>query len=444
MRTLAMVALLLAAACTPGVPPGETPPAGAIGHITEARSSAARNPIAAATDEQLAQLVTADRAFAFDLYRAIGASEPGNLFISPYSISTALTMVLAGARGETADELARALQADALGSDWHVTRNRLELSLSDGNRSLMPDAVPLTLEPTNAIFGQAGYDFKQEFLDTLAANYGAGMNGLDFAGDAEAARDAINQWVAERTRDRIKELLQEGTITPVTRAVLVNAIYFKGTWIHKFDPEATSEEPFHLLDGATVPVDMMHRGVPADYATGDGWQAVSLPYHGQASMLLIVPEEGRFDEVEELLDVQFLRTIERALDWHDVDLRLPRWETESQLDLVPTLRSLGVELIFDEADLSGIADEGLFVSDVAHVATINEPNLVTEVAGEKVFVLHFIQARDPELVNKPFFAKYDEKASWLFDLEPALGATHFPYEVPSPADTSGLVDPARV
>jgi serpin B len=381
MRVLTIAVMLLVTACTPGVPPGETAPAGAVGHITEARSSAARNPIAATTDEQLAELVTADRAFAFDLYRAIGASETGNLFISPYSISTALSMVLAGARGETAAELASALHAGGLGGDWHVARNRLELSLADGKRSLMPDAVPLTLEPTNAIFGQAGYEFKREFLDTLAANYGAGMNGLDFAGDAEAAREAINQWVAERTRERIEELLQSGAITPLTRAVLVNAIYFKGTWIHQFDPEATSEQPFHLLDGATVPVEMMHGAARWDYAAGDGWQAIALPYHGQASMLLIVPEEGSFGEVEELLDAQFVRTVETAFDHHDVDLRLPRWETESQLGLVPTLRSLGVELLFDEADLSGIAEEGLFVSDVAHAANITVDEEGTEAAA---------------------------------------------------------------
>ena len=150
-------------------------------------------------------MVAADTDFALRLYQRIVATESGNVFMSPYSISTALTMAYAGARGQTAQEMAAALGIGADQDAWHAARNRLELTLADisDSQPYEGDAVPLTLEPTNAVFGQAGYPFKGDWLDILAADYGAGLQTVDFYGNTEAARVAINRWVAERTRDRI-------------------------------------------------------------------------------------------------------------------------------------------------------------------------------------------------------------------------------------------------
>ena len=428
MRALAVIAVILAVGCTPASAPGtslptnqptEAPspsrapqtstPGAVAAQIAESRSQVARNGATAASPAQLAQMVGGDRALAFDLYHYFVETEGGNLFISPYSISTAMSMVLAGARGQTADELAAALGVGQMGSDWHLARNALELELAALADYEPPGdgvAVPLTLEPTNAIFGQAGYPFKQDFLDILAANYGAGMNAVDFMTQTEAARVAINAWVAERTRDRIEELLPDGSIDSLTRAVLVNAIYFKANWMDQFDPDATETAPFHLLDGSTVDVQMMHGG-GARYGTGDGWQAAELFYYGGPSMLLIVPDEGRFAEVEGLLDADYLAALDGELGSYQLDLRLPRWETDATLDVIPALKSLGVDLLFDpiEADLSGIADlEQLYVSGVIHQANITVDEQGTEAAAATAAVVSATSA--PPLasltVDRPF------------------------------------------
>jgi serpin B len=411
MRTLAVLVLVVALGCmpvaapgasptperltTPGAPATDTPapatapgepasPIAQAGEILEASSELLRNPPEAASDSEFAQVVTADRAFAFDLYRILGDTEPGNIFLSPYSISTALSMVLAGARGQTYEELAEALGVVPDRDAWHRARNRLELELTALGQQELPgdrDATPLTLEPTNAIFGQAGYPFKQAFLDTLAGNYGAAMRAVDFGGEPEPSRQAINQWVADRTNDRIEELIAPDLIDPNTRAVLVNAIFFKASWLYRFDPAHTETGPFHLLDGSTVAVEMMGRRAKTGYADGDGWQAIELPYVGEASMVVIVPDEGNFADVDGRLDDDFLADVMADLEEHDVELRLPRWESESTLDLIPPLQSLGVESLFDDADLTGMADAGLFVSFITHQANITVDEEGTEAAA---------------------------------------------------------------
>ena len=433
MRALAASLLIFAVGCMPASapatptslpdpssspePPASQPvaslpvasPIAAIGEIVEARSGVARNPQQAANAEQLAEMVAGDRAFAFDLYHALLATESGNLFISPYSISTAMSMVLAGARGQTAQEVEAVLGVGDQDA-WHIARNRLELelmALAEEPSQRPPGTVPMTLEPTNAVFGQAGYPFKQQFLDILAANYGAGMNALDFAGDPEPSRLAINDWVSQRTRERIEELLPPGSIDVLTRAVLVNAIFFKANWFFPFDPERTETAPFHLLDGSTVSVPLMHGRVRADYAAGDDWQAVELPYVGGASMVVIVPDRDRFAEVEGLLTGEFLESLSAGLSDHDVDLRLPRWESESSLDLVPPLKGLGVEQIFDPemADLTGIADiRPLYVTGVFHDANITVDEVGTEAAAATAVVVGEVSAPPPATltVDRPF------------------------------------------
>lgn len=442
MRVLAAAVLVLAIGCTPLATPTTSPahsspdhtpsapatqptsptsvqppssPIGQAGEIVEARSDVARSSPDASSSEQLAELVGADRAFAFDLYQALAAQESGNIFTSPYSISTALFMVLAGARGQTAEELADALGIPSDDPAWHLARNRLDMelaALADHQLPGNPDAVPLTIELTNAIFGQAGYPFKSDYLDTLAANYGAGMHAVDFAAQTEAARLAINEWVAERTKERIEELLAPGVIDDKTRAVLVNAIYFKANWLLQFDTQDTAAAPFHLLDGSRVEVSTMHQSMKWQYASGEGWAAVELPYVGNASMLVIVPDEGRFAEIEASLDDERLQEITDGLSEHMVDLRLPRWESESDLDLIPALQSLGVELLFGAADLTGIADTGLFVSFVRHAANITVDEMGTEAAAATAVGLAESAAPPATLtVDRPFMYLIRDRAN---------------------------------
>jgi serpin B len=291
---------------------------------------------------------------------------------------------------------------------WHAGRNRLELTLTDAasRPPLVSGAVPLTLEPTNAVFGQADYPFKTDFLDLLATDYGAGLQTVDFAADPEAGRLAINAWVAQRTHDRIEELLSQGAIDELTRMVLVNAIYFKASWVYPFDPDQTAPAPFHLLDGSTSEVPMMHAGPRTSYSVGDGWQAIRLPYYG-ASMLVIVPDEGRFLEVEALLDPAFIANVETLLGEAQVTLTMPKWESESSLGLIPVLQEMGVHDLFDpyRADLSGIADASqLYVTDVVHQANVTVDENGTEAAAATAVVVGDTSAPQPVTltIDRPF------------------------------------------
>lgn len=379
--------------------------------VGELHAGVGRQPADSATDEDLAGLVAADTEFALRLYREVAAREPDDVFLSPYSVSTALSMAYAGARGKTATELADALRIDMEPETWHAARNRLELDMIENAAGWPPrdDVVPLTLEPTNAMFGQSDYSFEEQYLETLAANYGAGLQTVDFIGHTEEARVAINEWVADRTRDRIEELIEQGVLSDDTRAVLVNAIYFKATWAQPFDPEATQPMPFHLLDGSQRDVPMMSTGVKTSYVAGDGWQAVNVPYLG-ASMLVIVPDAGAFEAVENALDRRFLGELDDRAAEANVDLRLPRWESETAVSLPAALKEMGILDLFDplRADLSGVTRvEPLFVSDVLHQANVSVDEEGTEAAAATAVVMDRVCAcGDPPpvslTVDRPF------------------------------------------
>ncbi|MFL5680155.1 MAG: serpin family protein [Chloroflexota bacterium] len=335
--------------------------------------------VAEATD-----VVAADRAFAMRLYAAAKVGND-NVFLSPYSVSTALSMVYAGAHGRTADELAAALGVD-VAEVWHAGRNAIDTSLRDVPEPDPSDGyVPLTIEPTNAMFGQAGMEWKPEFLDVLARDYGAGLEALDFATDPSASRDAINQWVAGKTHDRIAELLTPETISPATRFVLVNAIFFKATWADPFKKSATKQELFHRVDGTTVEAPLMHAQITGQYAKGSGWQAVTIPYVN-AEMTVILPDAGRFAAVERGVDGSFLEFVDARSQPAALKVSLPKWKSDSRFQLIPALRKLGINSLFDDADLTGMTAEGLFVSDVVHQANISVDEDGTEAAAATAVV----------------------------------------------------------
>jgi serpin B len=391
------------------IAPTDTPPPGiaAIAPITEVRSSIGRKP---AGSQGVEEITAADADFAFRLYHQLIATSQENLFFSPYSISTALSMGLAGARTDTADEMRAVLGVDDEQA-WHDARNSLNYALANQGRRSHPvegEAEPLTLETTNAIFGEQSSAFRDAFLDLLAANYGAGMQAVDFVNNPEAARRGINGWVAERTQDRIQELLAQGSVDPLTRAVLVNTVYFKANWYWKFSPDNTAGEPFHLLDGSSQTVQMMHSSPDTGYASGPKWAAVQLPYWGSMSMIVIVPDDGAFADVEQKLNPAFIAHLVDGLTEHEVHLSLPRWESESALSLVDVLRSLGMIDAFDPnvADFSGIADEQLYIGDVAHQANVSVDEAGTEAAAATaVLIFAVCRCPPPEVtltIDRPF------------------------------------------
>jgi serpin B len=346
------------------------------------QSDKPRDTSPAASQTDLAELVKGNTTFAFDLYRII-KDEDGNLFYSPYSISQALAMTYAGARGDTAAQMAEALEFWLPQDRLHPAFNGLDLALaSRGEGAAGKDDEGFRLHVVNAIWGQTGFDFLDEYLDVLAENYGAGLRILDFQSEPEASRVTINDWVAEQTEQRIKDLIPEGSINDLTRLVLTNAIYFNAAWMNPFEEDATSNADFHLLDGSTVTVPMMHQTESLGYAAGDGYQAVELPYDGhELSMVILLPED--FEAFEGSLTGEQVEKIVAGLEHQQVSLAMPKFEYDYRLGLKSALAALGMPIAFTtDADLSGMdGKRDLYIQDVLHKAFVSVDEAGTEAAA---------------------------------------------------------------
>lgn len=378
MFSIASLLGLLLAACGPQ--PG----------AQMARSNEQRISAPDAAPDDITAVVSGNNAFALDLYRSVRAGED-NLVFSPFSISIALAMTYAGARGETESQMAQALHFDLPQGRLHPAFNALDLDLAQGPEARSEDREPLQLNVANAVWAEQTYPFSQEYLDTLAANYGAGVLLADFINAAESARQEINAWVSERTNDRIRDLIPEGLITHLTRMVLVNAIYFKADWLAPFEPDSTVDMPFHLLDGSEVDAPTMNQGMYIPYAQGDGWQAIELPYVGEtAAMDIIVPDEGRFEEIESGLDLETVSAMWAGLQPTPVQLALPKFEFTSEFALEEQLKTLGMTDAFDpdRADFTGMADaRELYISNVVHQAFVAVDEEGTEAAAATAVIV---------------------------------------------------------
>ena len=363
-----------------------------------------------------AALVDGNSAFAFDLFQALRAQD-GNLFYSPHSISQALAMTYAGAGGRTASQMADTLRFSLTQDRLHPAFNALDQELaSRGADAQDRDGERFRLSIANAVWGQQGHEFREAFLDVLAESYGAGVRPTDFRAAPEESRAAINDWVAESTEDRIKDLIPPGIINPLTRMVLTNAIYFNASWLLPFSEVNTRERPFHLLDGSSVDVPMMSTQEEFGYAAGDGYQAVDLPYVGnQLSMTILLPDEGRFREFEDSLEAALVDRIIGGLGYRYVTLGLPRFEFESQFRLSETLKSMGMPDAFDSAasDFSGMDGrscvagdpECLYIREVVHKAFVSVDEAGTEAAAATGVVMQVESAKPTPIsvtVDRPF------------------------------------------
>jgi len=333
------------------------------------------------TSEQ-ALLVEGNSAFAFELYQALKGKE-GNIFYAPYSISLALTMTYAGARGETAQQMADTLHF-LLGQDkLHPAFNWLDAELaSRGEGAAGKHGEGFRLNIVNAIWGQKDYEFLPAFLDILAENYGAGLRILDFTTETEKSRLAINKWVSDQTEGRIKDLIPPGVINELTRFVLTNAIYFNAAWEDPFDKKMTANGPFYLLDGGQVTVPMMEQAEFFGYTEGEGYQAVELLYDGdELSMVILLPGSGKFAAFEEGLLAQQVYDIISDLQLTGVTLTMPKFEFDSEFSLVDTLAEMGMPDAFSlsEADFSGMTGSPeLFIWGVVHKAFVAVDEAGTE------------------------------------------------------------------
>jgi serpin B len=341
-------------------------------------------------DEQ-ASLVDGNTAFAFDLYQTLREGD-GNLFYSPYSVSLALAMTYAGARGETEEQMAAALHFLLDQDNLHPAFNWLAAELaSRGEGAQGKDGEGFRLNIVNAIWGQENYAFLPAFLDVLAENYGAGLRILDFVNETEQSRLAINGWVSDQTERRINDLIPQGAIDELTRLVLTNAIYFNAAWKLPFDADLTGDGPFYLLDGGQVTVPMMRETESFGYTEGEGYQAIELPYDGdELSMVVLLPDPGNFEAFERGLRAHEVDGIIGDLRSTRVALTVPGFSFESEFSLKDTLVEMGMADAFspDDADFSGMdGNRDLFISDVIHRAFVAVDEAGTEAAAATAVIV---------------------------------------------------------
>ena len=382
-----------------------------------AESELTRNLSPGVSDADVRALTTSNRDFAFAFYAKV-SDTPGNLFLSPHSISTALAMTYAGAEGTSETQIADALSFDLPEVELHPAFNQLDLDLE--SRAELPDDYEgdgFELSVVNATWGQQGYPLKSSYLDTLAVNYGAGVHLMDFGADPDGSREVINDWVEEQTNDRILDLLPAGSITGDTKLVLTNAIYFKASWGTPFEVSNTTDDAFTTQSGSSVTVPTMHGSLETLYADADGYEIAELPYLGdQLSMTLIVPDAGNFDTIEAGLDRAFFDAATSGLNSYELTLALPKFQFRSNIDAATPLKALGMTAPFSsgEADFSGITDESrLYISSVIHQAFVDVNEEGTEAAAATAVV--FADTSVPEqatlTVDRPFLFAIRDRVS---------------------------------
>jgi serpin B len=327
-------------------------------------AAAAVAPPAAVTDPAVVQ---GNTAFAFDLYAQL-REKAGNRFFSPFSVSTALAMTSAGAKGQTFDEMVKTLHlppgADAAHAGFGALMHQLQAD---------PEKRGFELSVANALWGQQGLPFRKEFLDLTQKQYGAGLNTVDF-NNPEQARQTINRWVEQHTKDRIKDLFAPGSLQRSTGLVLTNAIYFKGQWKQKFEEKMTSPQPFHLGSGRDVQAPLMHKGGRFAYFANDKLQAVELPYGGgDVSMVVLLPKSADgLGALEQSLDAATVDGWLGKLRSMPGDVYLPRFKMTDEFDLTQTLQDMGMKAAFTgRADFSGmLTTEPLMIGKVVHKAFV--------------------------------------------------------------------------
>jgi serpin B len=329
--------------------------------------------------------------FAWDLYGKVEHTER-NLFFSPYSISACLAMTYAGARGETATQMAQTL---------HFSTNQDQLATGFGQLQKQLQALEqkqaIALRVANGLWCQQGHPFLPAFLDVARTTYQASVDQVDFRTQAEPTRVEINDWVSRQTQGKITHLLQPGMVDPTTRLILVNAIYFKGKWAHQFNPTNTTNAPFSVTPSRSVQAPLMHLNAEFNYAEVDGAQLLELPYAGgDLSMVVLLPKER-----------DGLKTLESSLSqpklehWlgrgreQKVNVFLPKFKLTAQFSLGRTLADLGMRDAFSPAaDFSGMdGARDLFISAVVHKAFVDVNEEGTEAAAATGTVMKMLAIR---------------------------------------------------
>ncbi|XP_013855174.1 leukocyte elastase inhibitor [Austrofundulus limnaeus] len=371
----------------------------------------------------MAAISSSNTDFALELFRTLSrADATGNLFLSPLSISSALAMVYLGARGNTAAQMSKALSFSS-GEDIHAGFQTLNDNINSPSASYI-------LKLANRLYGEKTFNFLPKFLQETEKFYQATLEAVDFMGSSEDCRVQINSWVEQQTENKIKDLLKPGMVDSMTRLALVNAIYFKGNWMNRFDAANTKEMPFKVNQNETKTVQMMYqmKKLPYNYIPDLELQILELPYvEDELSMFVLLPAAAT-DGSDPLLKLEKELTQERLNEWtnranmdvqSEVLVHLPKFKLEEEYVLNEPLATLGMTDVFsDKADLSAMNGEGgLFLSTVAHKAFVEVNEEGTEAAAATAGIVSFCMLREEHFTaDHPFlfFIRHNKTKSILF------------------------------
>ena len=333
--------------------------------------------------------------FAIDLYDKMSRTD-GNVFLSPYSVGVALAMTYAGARGDTEKEMAEVLHFELDKWQIHTTFGKLIGFLQTDDEQI---------KVANALWVQQNYKLLDSFIDTIESNYGKSLFEVDFA-ESEVTRKQINNWVKEKTRDKIEEILQLGMITPITRLVLTNAIHFKSDWSSKFKEKDTNDTPFKLLNGQEVLVPMMYQKAQFGYLETDQFQALELPYEGSDySLVVFLPrKDNDLPTFEKMLREEKVEQWLSRIKYQRVKVYLPKFTLKAAFDLAKTLQELGMITAFSsgKADFFRITENPeLCISAVLHKTFLNVDEKGTEAAAATAVVM--LLKEEPMETDEPIF-----------------------------------------
>jgi len=346
--------------------------------------------------------------FSFDLYKKLkDENKEKNLFYSPASISIALAMTYAGARGNTEKQMADVL-------NFTLPQDRLHSAYSKLIENLK-SAKDYELSIANALWLQKDYKLLQEFLNIMGKYYKGGFNEVDYIGDPQGARIKINDWVSKETKEKIKDILQPGDITKLTRLVITNAIYFKGKWLTEFDKEFTRDEDFYLINGQKTKVKMMYQENRFNYYENNDLQLLEMPYKGdKVSMVIILPKTGKFVTVENMIDEKKLQELINNTTKIKVKAYIPRFKFTQRFDLSEDLSKMGMEDAFDEnkADFSGIngRKNDLYISKVIHKTFVEVNEEGTKAAAATAVIIF---TKSAPIIEEPVIFKADHPFIFL-------------------------------
>nr|XP_056710069.1 leukocyte elastase inhibitor [Euleptes europaea] len=371
------------------------------------------------------KLASANAHFALDLFQKFRDANPtGNIFYSPMSISTAIAMIFLGARENTATQLAKTFHFDGI-EDLHSRFQTLNAKFNQSDATYI-------LKVANRLYGEKTYNFLQNFLASTQKLYGAELSPVDFQNAAADARKEMNQWVEEQTEGKILDLLPEGSVNEMTRLVLVNAIYFKGSWAEQFQEEDTEQKPFRLSKKEKKTVKMMYlkKKLPFRYIPECKCRVLELPYKGkQLSMIILLPDdiEDNSTGLEQLEKQLTLATLQewtqpgKMSSFNDVNIHFPKFNLEETYDLKSILCALGLVDVFDsgKANLSGMSgSRDLHVSKIVHKSCIevNEEGTEAAAATAEMMVMCSLPMEEDFIADHPFlfYIRHNPTESILF------------------------------